>query len=84
MKKSTPLFIAVLCFLSAPAYSSSLKDETFVVETSESDATDSLNRVAGTIDKGFISEEYSYHSVHHGRSNMPATHEDAYDVSSKY
>ena len=84
MKKSIFLFIVAVCFLSAPAYASSLKDETFVVETSENDATDSLNRIAGTIDKGFVSEEYTYHSVHHGRSNMPATHEDAYDVSSKY
>ena len=83
MKKTIFIAVAVFCFISAPAYSS-LMDETFVVETSENDATDSLNRVAGTIDKGFISDDETYHSVHHGRSGPFATHEDAYDVSSKY
>ncbi len=58
-----------------------LMDERFVVETSDEDATDSLNRVAGTIDAGFASEDSTYHSVHHGRSGPFATHEDAYDVS---
>ena len=56
--------------------------EDFVVETSEDDATDSLNRISGTIDKGFAPEGSTYHSVHHGRSGPFTTHEDAYGVSS--
>ncbi len=91
MKKKVFISITVLCFISTSAFSServksesvgvSLMDESFVVETSEEDATDSLNRVAGTIDKGFISSDSSYRSAHHGRSGPFATHEDAYDVS---
>jgi len=83
MKKTLIIAASALCFLSAPAYSS-LMDERFVVETSESDAEDGLNRIAGKLDNGFLSEDSTYRSVHHGRSGPFATHEDAYDVSSTY
>ena len=58
-----------------------LMDESFVIETSDDDAMDSLNRVAGMPDTGFASKESTYKSVRHGRSGPFATHEDAYDVS---
>ena len=80
MKRTTFFLAAMFCLMSVSAYAS-LMDESFVVETSENDATDSLNRIAGTLDKGFISDEHAYRSEHHGPAGPFATHEDAYDVS---
>jgi hypothetical protein len=72
MKKLTTF---VLLFLSFPAFAGdddplagvrrSLKDDVFVVETSEEDAAESLNRISGNIDRGFSSEDYTYQSEHH-------------------
>lgn len=38
----------------------SLKDSIFVVETDEESAAESLNRISGTIDRGFSTPEQSY------------------------
>ena len=66
------VFLALL--LASPAFSEddpfesihrSLKDEAFVVETSDEDAAESLNRVSGKIDLGFAGEDYAYQSEHH-------------------
>ena len=46
----------------------SLTDEIFTVETSEDDASESLDRISGNIDRGFSSKEYTYKSPHHGKA----------------
>ena len=93
MKKTAFTILAVVCFWApllkaeAPeadpldATSKSLMDESFVVETSDDDVADSLNRISGNIDSGFAPKESTYRAVHHGRSGPFTTHEDAYDVS---
>mgnify|MGYP001611037083 CR=1 FL=1 len=43
----------------------SLKDEAFVVETSEEDAAGSLDRISGKIDLGFSSKDGTYRSENH-------------------
>ena len=94
MRPIVALFILLLC---APCYAGdretdadylrekypSLMDESFVVQTSDEDATDSLNRVAGKIDRGFAAEDYTYKSEHHGRTG-PFSYEDQYDRSTGY
>ncbi len=42
-----------------------LMDEAFVVETSDEDATETLDRISGDIDLGFSSKEDTYQSEHH-------------------
>ena len=43
----------------------SLKDQLYVVDSSELDPTESLNRVSGNIDLGFSGSDSSYQSVSH-------------------
>ncbi len=66
-----------------PDLSKSLMDESFVVETSDSDATDSLNRISGNIDTGFAPEGSTYQSNHHGRSG-PFANNDAHQAGNAY
>ncbi len=86
MKKAfTFIFMFGLCAhsaFSADMEKSRLSDETFVVETSDTDATDSLNRVSGKIESHFAPEENTYKAVHHGRSGPFSMNEEAYDVTS--
>ena len=94
MKQKTLFFLFVLSYLSAAGHaaaetvrprdkSPSLMDESFVVETSEEDIDDSLNRISGNIDRGFAADEYTYKSEHQGRSG-PFSHNDTYDPSTSY
>lgn len=72
MKKS---FVFILLLFSSPAFAQeadpltgfhrSLRDEVFVVETSEEDMSESLNRISGNIDLGFTSVDQTYQSEHH-------------------
>ena len=89
MKILTALFLLFLS-TSACAYEEdllasthrSLKDEVFVVETQEDDATQSLNRVSGNFDLGFAPEEYTYHSDHHYKAG-PFGQSEAMDKASR-
>lgn len=72
MKKS---ILFVLLLISFPAFAEeadplesihrSLMDEAFVVETSDEDMSESLNRISGNIDLGFTSIDQTYQSEHH-------------------
>ena len=85
MKKIFILLACTICYSTTLfAAEKSLMEEGFVVETSEDDMSESLDRLSGTIDKGFAPEGSTYRSPHHGRSGPFATHEDAYDVSTSY
>jgi len=57
----------------------SLRDEVFVVETSDEDISESLNRVSGNIDLGFTSEDQTYRSEHHYKAG-PFGQADAMDT----
>ncbi len=46
-------------------YSGSLKDSLYVVDSSELDPNESLNRVSGNIDRGFSGSDSSYQSASH-------------------
>lgn len=46
-------------------YTGSLRDSLYVVESSELDPTESLNRVSGNIDRGFAGSDSSYQSASH-------------------
>ena len=46
----------------ASQQSSRLADQSFVVESSDTDLDDSLNRISGNIDLGFSSPDQSYQS----------------------
>ena len=99
MKKTAFAILAVLCVWMPQAWaaeetsetkpdpldaaSKSLMDESFVVETSDGDATDSLNRISGKIDNGFAPEGSTYQSVHHGRSG-PFANSEAHDAGTAY
>ncbi len=61
-------------FLAAPSfgaedvlspYTGSLKDSLYVVDSSDLDPTESLNRVSGNIDRGFSGSDSSYQSASH-------------------
>ena len=58
-------------------------DEVFVVETSESDMDDSLNRISGTGDRGYAPEEYTYKSPNH-TTGGPFGRQEAYDNSESH
>ena len=45
----------------------SLKDEIFTVETDETSASESLERVSGKIDLGFAAPDQTYQSSSHSR-----------------
>ncbi len=83
MKKIFLIPIAMLCF-AVSTVQASLMEEGFVVETSDSDAVDSLNRVSGKIDTGFVSKDSDYYgsSMNHNGAGPFARQEHAYDVSS--
>ena len=83
------LFLFFFCFgLSAGSAtesdgkSKSLADETFVVETTDQDAADSLDRISGKIDAGILAPEYTYKSKSHGRAGALENSEahDRYDT----
>jgi hypothetical protein len=58
----------------------SLKDQAFIVETTEEDADESLNRISGDIDLGFIAPSSSYDSANHtGFSPFGGRVSNAYD-----
>jgi hypothetical protein len=74
MKKS---IIFILLLYSFPAFAEenflpaghrSLKNGTFVVETSEEDSVQSLDRISGHIDSGFAPKEETYQSENHYRA----------------
>ena len=66
--KKISLFLISFLFISCSAQAG-LKDDlkagSFIVETDEDSATDSLNRIAGDIDLGFTSEDQEYKSPDH-------------------
>lgn len=47
------------------SYTGSLKDSLYVVDSSDLDPTESLNRVSGNIDRGFSGADSSYQSASH-------------------
>ena len=81
MRKVFFLFF-FLFSITAPAFpggddfSKPLKDGVFSVSTDDMNSSDSLNRVAGTYDKGFSSPEQSYKSKEHAGAG-PFAHEKA-------
>ncbi len=88
MRHKTLFFILAFMAFSVPGHSEEgklpprprLMDERFVVETSETDLDDSLNRLAGLGDHGYASEEYTYRSENHGKAG-PFGRQDAFDNS---
>lgn len=83
----TFLFLSAFCLLSPSVWAAekSLMTDAFIVETSEDDIDDSLNRISGSIDRGFASEEYSYKAKHQGRSGPFETREeDGYSYNTSY
>jgi hypothetical protein len=66
-----------------PSLHTSLKDQVYVVETTEEDATESLNRVAGHIDVGFSGPSQSYSSASHAFAGALGL-SDQYDKSTGY
>lgn len=58
-------------------------DQAFVVETSEEDLDDGLNRISGNIDRGYASEEYTYKSSSHNKAG-PFERQDASDDASQH
>ena len=46
-------------------YTGSLRDSLYVVDSSELDPNESLNRVSGNIDRGFSGSDSSYQSASH-------------------
>ena len=76
--KKTILFFVLLLSLGAFARAAdsddpladarkSLKDEIFTVETDETSASESLDRVSGNIDLGFAALDQTYQSTSHYR-----------------
>ena len=62
----------------APSLHPRLMDESFVIETSETDLDESLNRLSGIGDRGYASEDYTYHSENHGKAG-PFGRQDTFD-----
>ena len=85
MKKS---LVFTLLFFSSCAFAEeadplanfhrSLRDEVFVVESSDEDASGSLDRISGNIDLGFASQDQSYQSANHYKAG-PFGQTDAKD-----
>jgi hypothetical protein len=61
----------------------SLMDQAFVVETSEEDMNDSLNRISGDDYRGYAPEEYTYKSSNHYKGG-PFGRQDTFDNSEQY
>ncbi len=47
------------------SYTGSLRDSLYVVDSSELDPNESLNRVSGNIDRGFSGSDSTYQSASH-------------------
>ena len=62
MKKITALFIFLISCSSLGLAASLKEEKAYVVETDESTASESLNRVSGNIDLGFAAPENTFKS----------------------